>query len=191
MGLRFGWRASTVIESVWRDDDALDLDKAPPSAVEDWKKDMEASHLLPYATKGQPQIIFVRSVTPEQKAIVDGCYVDGGGGTYEASMRAWLAAFRMAVTFKGKEEQYVPSGAKHGVMVREKGGIPMLALPFVHELMEQYPGIVAFYGSRIIEASQATVAEKKASSPPSTPTPSSAGESTTATTETSPTAAGA
>ena len=206
MGLKFGWRARVSRESIWRGDEALhkpscrllatrgadcDCGNVPAAALASWHGDPDASHLRAYATHGQPQIIRWRTLTAEEIVMCEAFYQDATN-SFEAGMRAWLLAFRLAVNFPGKEDQRdeEDQSVKHSIVENEKGR-DMLAEEFVKALMEEYPGIVAFYGSRIINASRPTAAEKKASSPPSTSTPSSAAESTPATTEASPQRAGA
>lgn len=191
MGLRFGWIKGQVIDSVWKEDTALietkpdgtKVTRCSAAALAAWEEDMDASHLLPFAV-GTPTTIRVRNLNADELTMANACYYDCANA-YEGAARAWLMAFRIAVDFEGVTDASEESGAKHGIVTKERG-VRMLALPFVQALMEQYAGIVAFYGSRILNASQASDAEKKASSPPSTPTPSKAEESTVATTEPSP-----
>ncbi len=191
MGLKFGWRAHDVRESIWFEDESLiDVDaqgkktnRAPAAALDAWREDADASHLLPYATNGEPTIIRFRNLSPDEFRVVQAYFVDPTN-SFEGAVRAWLAAFRIAIDFPGKETQADTSGSgapPHAIVVKEHG-IRMMANELVTALEENYPGIVAFYGRRILNASMATDAEKKASSPQSTQTPSSAAVPTPATT---------
>ncbi len=187
MGLSFGWRANDIRESIWSGDEALG--EVSAAAMSAWNDDGDASHLRPFCTKGQPQIIRYRNLNPDEARAVQAFFLDPTG-RLDGIMRAKLMAFRIGVDFEGKEEQGTPEGAKHSVIVRERG-IRMLASPFVAELDRAYPGLVDFYGNLVLSSTFLTEKEKKASSPPSTPTPSLAAESTAAITEPSPSAAAA
>ena len=85
-----------------------------------------------------------------------------------------LAAFRLGVEFPqgDGEEGLMASGARVPRTVQVHG-LRMLNMDFVNSLRRKYPGMIAFYGDKILSAIFATDAEKKASSPQSTLTPSS------------------
>jgi hypothetical protein len=185
MGLRFGWRATEVRESIWREDEALG--EIPAAAMASWREDGDASWLRPFCTKGQPQIINFRNLTPDETRVMQSYWVDPNNAL-EGYARCLLMAFRIGVDFPGKELQKTAEGTAFSIIVKERG-LRMLAEPFVAQIGRDYPAMISFYGKLIYDASVATETEKKASSPLSTPTPSSAAESTAATTETSPTAA--
>ena len=192
MSLKFGWRATEVRESIWKGDLCLlgpdGTSRATAAALAAWQEDGDASHLRPFC-EGTPTIIRVRTLSPDELQAVQALLFNPGI-PMEGYSRAILLAFRIGIDFAGKEEHRTPEGAIHGITVNERG-IRMLAEPIVAQLAQDYPGMVWFYGKLILDASQATEKEKKASSPPSTPTPSSAAESTAATTGPSPGVAGA
>lgn len=169
MGLSFGWRASEVRESIWIGDPSLVNVSAAARAA--WREDGDASHLRPFATAGQPSIITIRTLTPDEVRLAAGYLGDEGAvGDRGPYARAMLSAFRMAIDFPDAPEAFnTPDGARHERVVKERG-TRMLANEFVTQLELSYRGIVAFYGDKILKASFATDAEKKASSPPSMPT---------------------
>lgn len=189
MSLKFGWVAREVRESIWREDAALG--DIPAAAMDAWREDGDASHLRDYCTKGQPQIITYRNLTPDEIRVARSPWLDPSN-VVEGYARVLLLCFRMGVDFVGTETLNDPdgTGAKFSIIVKDRG-IRMLAEPFVTQLERDYPGMVAFYGALIWNGSTLTEPEKKASSPPSTPTPFSAEASTAATTAPSPSAAGA
>lgn len=188
MALSFGWRANDVRESHWIDDPAFQ--NVSEAARQSWLEDGDSSHLAPFAKAGKPELITFRNLTPDETRVVSAYFADQAG-TLEGYARATLACFRIAVDFPGAEETIRGvDGGNHPRIVKERG-IRMLANEFVSHMETAYKGMVAFYGGLILRASFATDAEKKASSPPSTPTPSKAEESTPATTEGSQTSAGA
>jgi hypothetical protein len=183
MALSFGWRANDVRESIWRDDDALT--NVPAAALEAWKEDGDASHLRPYALGGQPTVITFRTLNPDESRIAQ-AYFYQGDNALESYTRATLICFRIGVDFAGAPDGIgTPDGTIHPRIVKDRG-TRMLALEFVAAMEAQHPGIVSFYGGLIYKATWPTEVEKKASSPPSTLTPSSAAVSTTAITEPSP-----
>jgi hypothetical protein len=185
MALSFGWRANDVRDSIWKGDPALV--NVPAGALDAWQEDGDASHLEPYATAGDPTIIRFRALTPDEKPIVMGVMA-GADSNIEGANRAWIRCFRMGVSFDGMEESAKDEyGAKRRMTVKERG-IPMLANEVVMDLESKYPGIVVFYGALIFNASFLSDAEKKASSPPSTETPSQAAVSTVAITAPPPAA---
>jgi hypothetical protein len=188
MALSFGWRANDLRESIWKDDPALV--GVPAGALDAWTEDGDASHLLPFATAGQPTIINFRALTPDEKPIVTAPMTDsdGNGERLAGFSRSLILAFRIGVSFEGADESMGPdpeTGAKRRIVAKERG-IRMLAPEIVADLDAVYPGLVQFYGNLIFQASFLTETEKKASSPPSTPTPSSEVASTAGTTEPSP-----
>lgn len=189
MPLEFGWRANEVRESIWKGDSALG--EIPTAAAQAWAEDGDASHLEPYVLHGKPARITYRNLNADESRVMQAYFVDAVN-PIQGYTRALLMCFRIGVNFPGLEEINDPSGSgvKHGVIVNERG-IRMLAEPFVQQLEITYPGIVGFYGRLIFDGSRTTEKEKKASSPPSTPTPSSEAASTAATSDPSQPAAGA
>lgn len=194
MSLKFGWKVNEVRESIWKGDDAIPKledgrPDVPAAALASWKLDGDASWLLPYCTKGKPTIIRYRNLSPDEVAVASAPYISPTD-PLEGWVRSVLLCFRIGVDFQGIETSRTADGAIFSVVVKERG-INMLAEPFVTQLATDYPGIVTFYGSLILNGSFVTEKEKKASSPPSTATPSSAAASTAVTTEASPPAAAA
>lgn len=183
MAISFGWKANDVRESIWRDDDALT--NVPGAALEAWKEDGDASHLRPYALHGQPTLISFRTLNPDESRIAQ-AYFYQGDNALESYTRATLICFRIGVDFIGAPDMVgTTDGVLHHRIVKERG-VRMLAQEFVSAMETSQPGIVSFYGGLIYRATWPTETEKKASSPPSTQTPSSAAESTTATMAPSP-----
>ncbi len=183
MGLSLGWKANDVRESIWKDDAALRL-PLPAGAITAWQEDGDASHLTPYL-EGEPTYIEFRALTPDEKPIVQAPMTEAENHL-EGATRAWLRCFRMAVRFRDMEESTTGAdGNKHRMVVKEKG-VWMLALELVDDIMTKYPGMVEFYGHLVFMSSFLSDAEKKASSPPSTPTPSSVEASTAVITAPSP-----
>ncbi len=173
MGLDFGWRSPDIRETIWQEDSALA--NVPPSARDEWSRDGDASHLVPCATTGKPDVSTFRSLNQDEANYVRR-FAEGEGDTpsMSALARVFLASFRIGVDFpSGPESIRDFAGARHPRTVREKG-IRMLSEGFCEHLARRYPGIVSFYGNLIFSATFATVAEQKASSPPSMPPPSSA-----------------
>lgn len=186
MALSFGWRANDTRESIWREDTALQNVSA--AALEDWKVDGDASHLRKFATNGKPTIITYRALNPDESRVAMALFFNSSNAL-ESYSRATLICFRIGVDFKDAPATIkVNEGyetVEHDRVVKDKG-LRMLSLEFVADLEAKYPGIVSFYGGLIYRATYPDETEKKASSPPSMPTPSSAAESTTAITEPSP-----
>ncbi len=185
MALSFGWRQGETRESIWKDDPALE--GVTEAALQEWYSDFDASHLRPFCKNGQPTIIELRTLNADEAQATLGFFHDAGSKE-EAWARACLLAFRIGASFPGLEGIADPSGSgvRHGITIKERG-IRMLAEPFVAQLAQTYRGIVTTYGGHILNASILTEAEKKASSPRSTQTPSSeAATSTADTTEPSP-----
>ena len=170
MGLNMGWRAKDIRESIWKDDDSLA--GVTEAALDSWREDGDASHLRPFATNGEPQIITFRPLSQDELEVVRALHVEAAN-TAEAMFRSWLLCFRIAVEFKGARTEFTVehTGHKAKRIVKERG-IKMLADEFVTYVEENQPGIIAFYGQLVFSASFLSPAEKKASSPPSTPTPS-------------------
>lgn len=194
MGLRFGWRVTEVRESIWCEDEALTRDAdgkvaVPAAAMAAWRETGDATALEPYCTNGKPQIIRYRTLTLDEIEVVRAPFIDPTH-VVEGYRRLLIMCFRIGVDFAGKETQGTPDAVMHDIIVKQDG-IRMLAEPFVAALERSHPGLIGFYGKLIWDGSRSTDAEKKASSPPSTPTPSSAEGSTAATTEPSPSAGAA
>lgn len=203
MALSFGWRANDVRESIWMDDPAIprkwvkrrdkdgkevDVEVAdiPAGALDAWREDGDASHLQPYATLGDPTIIRFRSLTPDEKHIVTAPMTVEDTAGVTGYMRMLLLCFRIGADFDAAAEQITDAdGVKHK-LIGKAWGTRMLAEPLVADIEERYPGLVYFYGRLIYDASYLTHIEKKASSPPSTATPSLAAVSTAVTTEPPP-----
>ena len=184
MGLSLGWKANDIRDSFWKGDPAFrDI---PAAALSEWQKDGDASHLARYALNGQPTRIQFRNLTLDETRAIQSYFVDDPS-QFGAYRRACALAFRIAVSFPDSQDDRMrdQAGQWHPIVVRERG-VKMLADEYVNGLDTTYPGIIDFYGGKILESTMATDAEKKASSPPSTPTPSSAEESTAATTDASP-----
>ncbi len=190
MAFDFGWKANDIRISIWRGDKALK--DVPVAALEAWREEPEASHLEPYVKPGEKAtLVQLRNLTPDELRLAYGPYADALNNV-EAWTRACLLAFRVAVSFVDMPAHIVnpATGDRHPTTVRERG-VRMLANELVMYLEENNPGMVGFYGSLILDASSPTGAEKKASSPPSTQTPSAAAESIPAITEPSSSAQGA
>jgi hypothetical protein len=187
MALSFGWRANDIRESIWKDDPAIprlvggNAPDVPAGVLASWQEDGDASHLLPFATHGSPTIITFRSLTPDEKPVIL-ALMQSAVNKDEGFMRAMLACFRIGVDFKGAPAAIPDSdGVDHALSGKERG-IRMLPLNFVGYLQDNYPGMIEFYGGLVFQSSFLGDAEKKASSQPSTPTPSSVVASTTGTT---------
>lgn len=194
--LEFGWVANEIRETIYYLDSSLAVDgkvpvydedgnekrdadgkiitkdgkvcRAPDAAVSAWREDGDASHLREYCV-GEPTIMTYRNLSLSETKVMQAFFVDSMNQV-DGWGRATIMAFRIGVGFPGVEEQRMPDGTKRKIVVNEKG-IFMLAEPFVNALVKKHPGIVNFYGGLIIKGSVATETEKKASSPPSTPTP--------------------
>ncbi len=193
MALSFGWRANDTRESIWRDDTALQNVSA--AALEDWQTDGDASHRRKFATAGQPTIVTFRALTPDESRVAMAMFF-GSNNALESYTRATLICFRIGVDFKGapdkirynyRDEHGTPVEGEADRIIKEKS-LRMLASEFVADLETRYPGIVGFYGGLIYRATYPDEVEKKASSPQSMQTPSSAAEPqpTAATTAPSP-----
>jgi len=170
MGLDFGWRVNDKHETVWKGDAAL-VD-VPAGVLDDWQRDGGAVHLLPYAKNGQPEVFTFRALNIDEKRLLQGLYDEESSGY----ARMILACFRIGVEFPGASEEYKrESTGQSGFRLWERvRGVRMLSEPFVAALEAKYPGMVEFYGSLIFNATFPSEPEKKASSPQSTKTPSSA-----------------
>jgi hypothetical protein len=170
MGLSFGWRAQEVRESFWIDDP--DLANVPQAARDEWQETGDAAPLRPFIKPGgTPSPIVFRALTPDEARTVTSLLAGATSNT-EAAYRSWLLCFRIGASFPAcpailKDEK----GAEHEMVVRERG-LRMLANEFVAALDKAWPGLSPFYGRLIFDASFLDAAEKKASSPPSTPTKS-------------------
>lgn len=171
MALDLGWFQDDVRDTIWKGDPALG--EVPPDVIKAWEEDGAASHLLPYAKPGQEPTVFTfRALTLREKAHVDSKWISGIWSVF-------TEAFLIGVEFKkASDPDRMPSGAFAERTVRENG-IRMLNEKFAQGLEQRNPGIVRFYGQLICGGTFLTEAEKKALSPSSTTTPSSAGTSTT------------
>lgn len=178
MGLSFGWKANDVRESFWIDDP--DLVNVSAQARQAWLEDGDASHLRPFIKPGgKPAVITFRPLTLEESRSVQALGIELQDSPYEALTRSYLLAFRIAVDMPeapikiaaGQDKETGETIYRERV-VRDKG-YRLLAKEFVDHLERAHKGIVSFYGRMIWEATFATESEKKASSPPSTTTPSS------------------
>lgn len=177
MALTFGWKAAEVRESFWINDP--DLVNVSTAARQAWQEDGDACHLRDFVRPGgKPSRITFRVLTPDEVRIVQGV-VGQADAQSEKFTRATLMCFRIAVDFPD-----APTAISAGVdpatgdatlhdRVAKERGARMLANGFVADLERSFPGIVVFYGNKVLTASFATEDEKKASSQPSTPTPSS------------------
>lgn len=193
MALQIGWRANELRESIWIGDPALG--EVPDAALEAWRLDGDASHLEPYATNGEPTTILFRALTLSEQAYVrTPMYGNESQGEKMAGLeRAIILCFRIGCSFKGAGDSAGTdpgTGAKRKLIVNEKG-IWMLSEAVINDVGKAFPGLIEFYGNLVFAASFLSEIEKKASSPPSTQTPSSAEASTAATTEPSPPAGAA
>ncbi len=169
MGLNIGWRIRDTRESIWKDDDSLvDVSAA---AMDSWKEDGDASHLRMFAKNGDPQIITWRPLSQDEIEVVRAFHIEATN-TYEALARSWNMCFRIAVDFKGVRDEYVDYKGRKWPRIVNQRGMKMLSKEFSDGMEDAHPGIQAFYGNLIFAASFLSPAEKKASSPPSTPTPS-------------------
>lgn len=190
MAFKIGWKPNDVRESIWMNDPALK--NVPATAIDAWLEDGGAEHLRPYCLNGQPTIIQFRNLTSDELMVARAPYA-GAANSIEAWTRACMLAFRIGGSFVGMESEIgTPDGGRHPATVRERG-VRMLADEIIRSI-ESNPetrGIPMHYGALILMASQPTDAEKKASSPPSTPTPSAVGENMAAITGGSPPEAGA
>ncbi len=183
MALSFGWRPHEVRESIWREDPALANISA--AALASWREDGEAMHLRPFESAGKASIITFRNLTPDEARMASAYWYEAANNV-ESWGRATLVCFRIGVDFPGEpEEIQTPDQIRHPRVVKERG-VRMLAPEFISDLETRYPGMVAFYGGLIYRATYPEDAVKKASSPPSTQTPSSVAASTTAIMEPSP-----
>jgi hypothetical protein len=166
MGLDFGWRANDTRDTIWREDTSLV--NVPSGALSDWNRDGDASHLLPYAKNGKPEVFTFRALSLDESRYVLGILMDGAATSWP---RALLYCFRIAVDFPQAPEKFTDSSGKDNGRSTRVHGIRMLADPFCFALEVKYPGIIAFYGQLIYAATFPSEAEKKASLPPSTQKP--------------------
>ncbi len=167
MALDFGWLANDVRESIWIDDPALlNVSQAARDA---WEEDGDASHLQPFAKNGQPTRITFGVLTTAQTQSALSFYGDSFNDA-DAFGRMLNLCFRMAVDFPDAPDEITTAEGDKVKRVVKEHGIRMLADPFVAALARKYPRMQGFYGLKVYRASFATDAEKKASSPPSTPT---------------------
>jgi hypothetical protein len=188
MGLSFGWQADDVRESFWIDDP--DLENVSAQARVAWNEDGDASHLRPFIRPGgKPALITFRPLNMAESRTVTALMASLADSQLEGIIRAYLLCFRLAADCPDAPAR-IPAGVDketgkdlfHDRVVKERG-YRMLADPFCKKLDKDYPGIVSFYGRMIFEATYPTESEKKASSPPSTMTPSLATATTLPATE--------
>ena len=173
MALDFGYRVNDERDGIWIGDPALMA--VPESAVTDWEKDGIAAHLLPYAKNGQPSILKFRALNFREDRYVRRHFGMGVGGALIAA-----ECFALAVRFPDMQEVATArNGTKVSTMER-RGDFTVLSDAFLQHLDEKLPGLINFFGNLIFEATYPSLAEKKASSPPSTETPSLAAVSTKA-----------
>jgi hypothetical protein len=169
MALSFGWKANDVRESIWKGDPALG--PVPEDVIQAWREDGDASHFRPYVRNGKPTTITFRALNSDEMRMVMGL-ADQTAPPIEAMTRTWLLCFRLAVDFEGAPDQLAtPSGEKYPRIERVRG-LRMLSEGFTAFMEQSNPGITAFYGSMVYAATYPAETEKKASSQPSTPTPS-------------------
>lgn len=177
MAIDFGWRTGDVRESYWIDDPAFigaDGKSLVPQAARDaWQEDGDASHLEPYKRNGIPTRFTFRTLTTDETEYVRKFFfADGFEGGWG---RACNAAFRIAVDLPDLPDEYVDSAGRKLRKTVKESFLRMLSDDVMRGLHAVSTGIVAFYGSLVLRAAFLTDAEKKASSQPSTPTPSAAG----------------
>ena len=163
VGLNFGWRFREKLTGIWKHDTALA--NVPPEAIAEWEKDGQAVHLMPYAINGQPSTFTFRALTGfETRAVF-------GGGMNSAQW--YYEACRIGVRFKdAPEEALSPEGHKVPCVSKGADGIFRLSPQFIDGTCDDE--FINMYGALIMGASLPTEAEKKALSPQSGPSPSSA-----------------
>lgn len=165
MGLQFGFIANSRRESIWPEDDALG--EVPDAALEAFMLDGDATHLRPYVkASATPTRIVFRTLTQDEAATVDVLRLQ------VAPLRAWEMSFRMGVDFPDAPETFqLPEGGTAPKTEMWRGFV-VLSDGFVRSLKSRYRNIASFYGRLVYNGSFPSEAEKKASSPPPTPTPS-------------------
>ncbi len=176
MALDIGWRPGEVRESIWIDDPSLR--NVSSAAREAWKEDGDASHLTPFIVDGDPTKIVFRTLSSSEAAYVRSLYFEDG---WEL---ACIAAFRIGADFPDMPDNHVHASGKMLKKTVKVGSLRMLSDDVVRGVNVAAPpkgdqsgsalGMVLFYGNLIFNAALLTKSEKKASSQPSTPTPSGA-----------------
>jgi hypothetical protein len=156
--ISFGWKLGDVRESYWIGDPALVEVSAAARAA--WEVDGDASHLEPFIKNGKATRVVFRSLSPDETRVAQSPLVEPSNEAAAWRRAAWLA-FRMGVSFPDDpDEVTAPDGKRHKIIIRE-GGIDMLAIPFVRHLEIAYPGLVAFYGEKVLSVSMPGLLEKK------------------------------
>lgn len=177
MALTFGWKAAEVRESFWIDDP--DLVNVSAAARQAWEEDGDASHLRDFIRPGgKPTRITFRVLNTAETRALAGLSVVHRDAPIDQTLQGWLRAFRLACDFpdwptkvEGPPDPATGEHQTYDRIVTERG-FRMLSERFVASVEAAQPGLVNFYGRLIVSASFATDDEKKASSQPSTPTPS-------------------
>jgi hypothetical protein len=185
MGLKFGFIVGEVRESIWIEDP--DLGDVPAAAAQAFAEDGEARHVEPYVRPGgKPTRIQFRPLTDDESATVKTLEMQ------TSLLRAYDMAFRMGCSFPDAPQVLTDaaSGSTYPLVTKWQGH-RVLSDGFVRHLKARYPAISTFYGRLIHAASFLTEAEKKASSPPPTPTRSVGGTEQVPTTAAQEAASGA
>jgi len=177
MALTLRYTKGRTRDCAWIGDPAL-LD-VPETAKADWRKDGAAAHLRPFAKNGDLTVITIRDLTPSEVRYVKRHVYTG------ASVESmYYDCFVLAARFKGAPEaQAMPDGTTEGMLERNGDGFVTLSDAFITGLDHEHPGLVTFFGELIFGNTWPKAVEKKASSPPSTETPSSAAGDTSPSTE--------
>jgi len=174
MGLDFGFKVNDKREGAWIGDPAFA--NVPESARADWEKDGAAVHLLPYAINGKPTVFEWRALDVYEARHMKRLFADWGPGSMQLLT---LECFALGVRFPDvQEDGPAQSGVPLKKMTRDAQGFARLSREFLGQLDQRYPGLIDAYGVLIFNATVPSEQEKKASSPPSTETPSSAADST-------------
>ncbi len=171
--LTIRYRKERERDCAWINDPAL-LDVSE-SAKADWAKDGSLVHLQPFAKNGTLTVISVRDLEADEARYVRRFAM--GGQVLLANLA--YECFALGARFKGQpDEQAMPDGTTVETIERDANGFLRLSRAVMNGIDRDYPGLVNFIGNLILNASFASAIEKKASSPPSTETPSSAAEGT-------------
>ena len=171
MGLDLNWYPGEEIETIWKGDKALG--PVPEDVLAEWEKDGAAEKLRPYVLPGQEPLVFhYRSLNLKEKNYCYSQYVLGDAV-------AAAEAFKIGVRFPFPADPVkMDDGTKRERYVHISGGIRMMADQLALGIERANPGIVLFYGMRIIGGVFMSEAEKKALLPPSTERRSKAEAST-------------
>ena len=177
MAISLGFRKERVRECAWIGDPAL-LD-VPEAVRASWGEDGAAAHLRPYAKNGELTIITIRDLDADEERYMTRFAMNGflvRNIAYEC--------FALAARIKGMpEKQKMPDGTEEEAIERDANGFLRLSKAFMNGLDRGNKGMVDFFGMLVFHASFPTEAVKKASSPPSTGTPSSEADATSPSTE--------